>query len=146
MKKAFPAYVLCICLAAASGCANSGSSRSGEHPAAPAVRDGVDRFLRAAMTGEYEGIAELIVPSERRGFNPAVFIENRFRMPVGRFEIFAWDRTLIKVIDLKEGPGVLSTVPVSIRALADNKLKPVYVNLHWRKVGGRWLIKPYPQQ
>lgn len=146
MKNFFPAYALCVCLAAASGCVSSGSRRADEHPATSAVRDGVDRFLSAGMTGNYEGISELIVPSERRGFSAAVFIENRFRMPIGRFEIFAWDRTLIKVVDLKEGPGVLSSVPVSIRALADNEVKSVYVNLHWRRVGGRWLIEPYPQQ
>lgn len=146
MKNFFPAYALCVCLAAVSGCVSSGSRRADEHPATSAVRDGVDRFLSAGMTGNYEGISELIVPSERRGFSAAVFIENRFRMPIGRFEIFAWDRTLIKVVDLKEGPGVLSSVPVSIRALADNEVKSVYVNLHWRRVGGRWLIEPYPQQ
>jgi len=143
--KSKTAAVLLIFAALAAGC-KTADSRRGEHPAAAQVRDGVDRFLTLSMTGEYDKISELVIPDRASGFNGRVFVENRFRMPVNRFEILAWDRTLIKVIELREGPGLLSSVPVSVRYLATNEVKPVYVNLQWRRALGRWLIEPYPPE
>ena len=143
--KSKTAAVLLVFATVAAGC-KTADSRRGEHPAAAPVRDGVDRFLTLSMTGEYGKISELVIPSRASGFNGRVFVENRFRMPVNRFEILAWDRTLIKVIELREGPGLLSSVPVSVRHLATNEVKPVYVNLQWQRALGRWLIEPYPPE
>ena len=145
MKRALIACVLCLLLGFSAGCAATKPHRS-EHPALEPIRDGVERFLMLAMTGAYDDLSSLVVPSERTGFNGRAFVENRLRMPINRFEILAWERTLIKVTDLKEGPGVLSSAAVTVRTLADGEMKAIYVNLHWRKSGASWLIEPYPRQ
>ncbi len=134
-------------LALTAGCATTAhEAQPGEIRAAEPIRDGVDSFLTLAMAGEYARIAELVVPGQAAGFNGRVFVEDRFRMPPARFEIIAWDRNLIRVVERSEQPGALSSVPVLIRELATNETRTVFLNLHWQRAGGRWRLEPYPRE
>ncbi|MHC4712181.1 MAG: hypothetical protein ACYTAN_02775 [Planctomycetota bacterium] len=133
-------------LFALSGCVTTTGRTAPASRDVKQIRGAADAFLQCAMHGRYDDISNLVVGEQSAGFNGEVFVANRFRMPVNRFEILGWDRLMIQVTSLKDGSGMLSTAVVTVRALATNEVKPLYVNLHWRKEGGAWRINPYPRQ
>ena len=140
------AALLCGCLAAVSGCATGGGARRQDDAVKEEIRDRVDAFLTAVMSKDYGTIRSIVLPGQAQGFNAQVFVEDRFRMRVGRFDLVAWDRLKIQVTPLRDGSGTLSTGLVTVRDLAANETKPLFVNLHWRKHAGQWYIEPFQQR
>lgn len=140
---------LCLCLAVLAGCVTTTGSaqRAGRlNPQKEEVRDLADRFITLAMTRSDDEIGQMVLPAQAKGFNAEVFVEGRFRMKRKNFQIIAWDKLAITVTPLKTGHGMLSTAVVTVRILPKNEIKPVYVNLHWRRHAGKWFIDAFPQQ
>ncbi len=136
-------FCVSLMLLVLSGCVTTTDRTAPASRDVEKIRGGADAFLQCAMHGRYDDITDLVVRGQSEGFNGTLFVEDRFRMPVNRFEILGWDRLMIQVTPLKDGSGMLSTAVVTVRALATNEVKPLYVNLYWRKEGGAWRINPY---
>ncbi|MCD6405536.1 MAG: hypothetical protein J7M19_06890 [Planctomycetes bacterium] len=140
---------LCLCLVALSGCVTTtGSAQrpSRLDPQKQEVRDLADRFISLVMTSSRDEIGQMVLPAQAKGFSAKVFVEGRFRMKRRNFQIIAWDKLAINVTPLKTGSGMLSTAIVTVRMLPKNEIKPVYVNLHWRRHAGKWCIDAFPRQ
>ena len=142
------ALALTAVISALGGCATTGSRTGGPRETATerAIRDQADAFLTSVMMRQYDQIAGLVASGQSKGFQGRAFVEDRFRMRANRFDVVMWDRMMIKITTLKRGPGMLSTVPVRVRILAENEVKPVFVNLYWRKESGKWRINAYPKR
>lgn len=148
MHKTVFVLALLAAISAVGGCATTDSRTASHRETATerAIRDQEDAFLTFVMMRQYDRVADLVASGQAKGFQARAFIENRFRMKANRFDVVMWDRTMIKITTLKAGPGMLSTVPVRVRVLAENKIKPVFVNLYWRKESGKWRINAYPNR
>lgn len=148
MHKKALALALMAVISALGGCATTGSRTASHRETATerGIRDQADTFLTFVMMKRYDQIADLVASGQSKGFQGRAFVEDRFRMRANRFDVVMWDRMMIKITTLKRGPGMLSTVPVRVRVLAENEVKPVYVNLYWRKESGKWRINAYPNK
>ena len=133
-----------LCAAALAGCVSTGGNVKPVDRDIEAIRDGVDAFLTSVGNQRYEALGAMIVRSQASGFNGEDFAADRFRMDAHRFQIIGWDRLMTKVTKTKDGSTMLSTAVVTVRDLVANEVKPVFVNLHWRREGAQWRILPYP--
>lgn len=146
MRTATLATILCFSLVCSSGCVQNGPRPKRADPVVDEIRNQVDRFLYMAGAGGYDGITAIVLARQAKGFRARDFIANRFRMKTSAFRIIGWDPLKVSVTTLKAGPGMLSSAPVTVRVLADNEVKVVFVNLHWQKHGGKWRINAFPGQ
>ena len=146
MNKKAVVAVLCVCLAGVSGCLTASNTRRQVDPVREEIRDRADAFLSLVIRRDYRAIRPMILPRQAQGFNAGAFVEGRFRMKANHFDLVAWDRLAIQATPLKNRPGMLSSAPVSVRVLATNEIKTIYVNLHWRKQAGKWYINAFPNQ
>ena len=146
MNKKAAVAVLCVCLAGVAGCVTASDNRRQADPVREEIRDRADAFLSLVMRRDYGAIRPMILPRQAQGLNARVFVEGRFRMKANHFDLVAWDRLAIQATPLKDAPGMLSSAPVSIRALATNKIKTIYINLHWQKQAGKWYINAFPNR
>jgi hypothetical protein len=166
MKKTLISAIAFVFLCALLGCAGDHAAAKGTVPppkqlsppqrSAPkaakvpqadveAVTSGVNDFLKAAGTGDYPAISAMIVSSQSTGFDAKKFIEDRFRMKLGEFEIAVWDLSRVGITPVKGSPDVLSSIVVAARIMAVNEARPVVVNLRWQKESGKWRIVPFPE-
>jgi len=145
VAKRLAVLLLAAAVAAAVGCASTGYGSGPGEATREAVRDRFDQFLRAAAGEDYDAVRRLVLPGEREGQSGLYFVERAFRMERKYFEVIGWDRLRIKVTTLKEGPGLLATAVVTCRLVAENEVRPVFVNLRWRKRGGTWYVDAFPE-
>lgn len=137
---------ICVALSLAviAGCATTSTRPKAVDRDVEAIRDGVDAFLTCVGQNRYDALTAMVVRSQATGFNGEDFAADRFRMDAYRFQIVGWDRLMTKVTRTKDGAAMLSTAVVTVRDLIANEVKPVFVNLYWRREGPEWRILPYP--
>ncbi len=88
----------------------------------------------------------MVLPSQAKGLDTDALIERSFRMKRKYFRIVTWDASRIAVAGSPRSGKMLSTATVTVKLLPSNELKPVYLNLHWLKRGGRWYIDAFPKK
>jgi len=141
------ALLLTLCALALTGCQTGRSAKGSFGPAT--VRDEiaqeVGKFIDFAMSENYDGIKSLVSPSQAGGFDGKLFIQDRFRLRPGTFQIIVWDKNRIGVTRAKEENLYLSSAVAHVRILSTNEVKPVYVNLHWTEERGSWRLLPFPE-
>ena len=137
-----------LCVAASIGCETTGSGRGdGFGPAT--VEDQIvsefGRFVDLTMNDDYEGIKGLVASSQVQGFDAKAFIQDRFRMKPGSFQIMVWDKKHVGVAQVRGKKTYLSSGAAHVRVSPTGKVAPVVVNIHWVKERGGWKILPFPE-
>jgi hypothetical protein len=135
-----------LAVVATAGCKGTGGGRADEFGAMTAQDQIAARFgtfIDCVMSEDYDGIRPLVLASQATGFDPKAFVEDRFRMELGSFQVVVWDKRFIGVTRVRGKPYYLSTAAANARVYSTNEVKRVFVNLYWQKQGGEWYIVPF---
>lgn len=140
--------VFALCAVFATGCKTTQGRRGDDAERAmveSAIAQEAGRFLDLARAQDYAGIAAMVTSSQAKGFDAREFVENRFRMPLGAFELLGRSEKRVAVTPVEGTRYHLSTGVAVVRLLSTNETTPYYVNLYWTKEQGNWKIVPYPK-
>ena len=141
-------HFLLVAAVFAAGCAATGERTAGGSKRTAAENEVAQRtgeLIDFVMNEDYEAVRAMAHPAQAAGFDARQFVQDRFRLKLGTFQIVVVDKKSIGATETKDRKFMLSSTVAYVRIMATNEVLPVYVNLYWQKQGATWYIVPFPE-